>query len=214
MSVLGADRITDIDLLHGSRTVLYAPKAHGALIGRRGAYEDFLRGALERHVLPEDKELWLQHLQPDYIKEKLKDKDSYSFTSSVRKNEHSPAKVKKATVTAIDMRLGRVCMARTDITDSVEAERRSQEALKEALREAERANRAKSEFLSNVSHDIRTPMNAIMGMTSIAMNNLDNPEQLRDSLDKIVVSSKHLLGLINNVLDMSKIEAGKLVLNR
>ena len=214
MSVLGADRITDIDLLHGSRTVLYAPKAHGALIGRRGAYEDFLRGALERHVLPEDKELWLQHLQPDYIKEKLKDKDSYSFTYSVRKNEHSPAKVKKATVTAIDMRLGRVCMARTDITDSVEAERRSQEALKEALREAERANRAKSEFLSNVSHDIRTPMNAIMGMTSIAMNNLDNPEQLRDSLDKIVVSSKHLLGLINNVLDMSKIEAGKLVLNR
>ena len=105
-------------------------------------------------------------------------------------------------------------MARTDITDSVEAERRNQETLKEALREAERANKAKSEFLSNVSHDIRTPMNAIMGMTSIAMDNLQNPTELRDCLDKIVVSSKHLLGLINNVLDMSKIEAGKLVLNR
>ncbi len=112
------------------------------------------------------------------------------------------------------MRLGRVCMARTDITESVEAERRNQETLKEALREAERANKAKSEFLSNVSHDIRTPMNAIMGMTSIAMDNLQNPTELRDCLDKIVVSSKHLLGLINNVLDMSKIEAGKLVLNR
>lgn len=105
-------------------------------------------------------------------------------------------------------------MARTDIADSVEAERRNQETLKEALREAERANKAKSEFLSNVSHDIRTPMNAIMGMTSIAMDNLQNPTELRDCLDKIVVSSKHLLGLINNVLDMSKIEAGKLVLNR
>ena len=214
MSVLGADRITDIDLLNGTRTVLYASKIHGALIGRRGTYQDFMDSAIERHVVPEDRELWLSMLNCDYIKEQLKDKDSYSFTYSARKNPYYPAKVKKATVTAIDMRLGRVCMARTDITESVEAERRNQETLKEALREAERANKAKSEFLSNVSHDIRTPMNAIMGLTSIAMHNLQNPTELRDCLDKILVSSKHLLGLINNVLDMSKIEAGKLVLNR
>lgn len=214
MSVLGADRITDIDLLHGTRTVLYAGVIHGALIGRRGPYQDFLEASMERHVVPEDRQLWLGMLQPDYIKEQLKDKDSYSFSYSVYKNKNYPPKVKKVTVTAIDMRLGRVCMARTDITDSVEAERRSKEALEAALLEAERANKAKSEFLSNVSHDIRTPMNAIMGMTAIAMNNLENPRELHDCLDKILVSSKHLLGLINNVLDMSKIEAGKLVLNR
>ena len=214
MSVLGADRITDIDLLHGTRTVLYAGKIHGTLIGRRVAYQDFLKGALERHVVPEDRELWLSKLNPEYIAEQLKDKDSYSFTYSVYKNENFPPKVKVATVTAIDMRLGRVCMARTDITASVEAERRSKEALEAALLEAERANKAKSEFLSNVSHDIRTPMNAIMGMTNIAMNNINNPAELKDCLDKIVISSKHLLGLINNVLDMSKIEAGKLVLHR
>ena len=214
MSVLGADRVTDIDLLHGTRTVLHAERTHGALIGRRFTYQDFLKSSVERHVVPEDRELWLKHLQPDFIKEQLQTKDSYSFTYSVYKNPHFPPKVKMATVSAIDMRLGRVCMARTDITASVEAERRSKEALEAALQEAERANRAKSEFLSNVSHDIRTPMNAIMGMTSIAMNNLQNPTELRDCLDKILVSSKHLLGLINNVLDMSKIEAGKLVLNR
>ena len=82
-----------------------------------------------------------------------------------------------------------------------------------AKKEAEQANLAKSEFLSNMSHDIRTPMNAIVGMTAIATTNLDKPDQVRDCLRKITLSSKHLLGLINDVLDMSKIESGKLTLN-
>ena len=86
-------------------------------------------------------------------------------------------------------------------------------ALAEARAAAEHANRAKSEFLSNMSHDIRTPMNAIVGMTAIASSNIKNPEQVRDCLKKITLSSKHLLGLINDVLDMSKIESGKLTLN-
>ena len=86
-------------------------------------------------------------------------------------------------------------------------------AVEKAQREAEHANRAKSEFLSNMSHDIRTPMNAIVGMTAIAAANMDRPEQVRDCLRKIALSSKHLLGLINDVLDMSKIESGKLTLN-
>ncbi|MDE5597056.1 MAG: response regulator, partial [Lachnospiraceae bacterium] len=78
---------------------------------------------------------------------------------------------------------------------------------------AERSNRAKSEFLSNMSHDIRTPMNGIMGMTSVAISNMDNPPRVRSCLKKIHVSSRHLLGLINDMLDMSKIESGNLVLN-
>lgn len=81
-----------------------------------------------------------------------------------------------------------------------------------ARQEAERANRAKSEFLSNMSHDIRTPMNAIVGMTAIAAANIDNKAQVQNCLKKISLSNKHLLGLINDVLDMSKIESGKLVL--
>ena len=78
---------------------------------------------------------------------------------------------------------------------------------------AERSNRAKSEFLSNMSHDIRTPMNGIMGMTSIAIGSLDDPPRVRSCLKKIHVSSRHLLGLITDMLDMSKIESGKLALN-
>ena len=91
--------------------------------------------------------------------------------------------------------------------------RRQLAAVEKAQREAERANRAKSEFLSNMSHDIRTPMNAIVGMTAIASANMDNREQVASCLRKISLSSKHLLGLINDVLDMSKIESGKLTLN-
>ena len=85
--------------------------------------------------------------------------------------------------------------------------------LRRAKREADRANMAKSEFLSNMSHDIRTPMNGIVGMTAIAQANIDDQARVTDCLAKISLSSKHLLGLINDVLDMSKIESGKLSLN-
>lgn len=82
-----------------------------------------------------------------------------------------------------------------------------------ARKEATKANKAKSEFLSSMSHDIRTPMNGIVGMTAIAMTNIDDKVRVKDCLTKITLSSKHLLGLINDVLDMSKIESGKLSLN-
>ena len=82
-----------------------------------------------------------------------------------------------------------------------------------ARKEAEQANTAKQDFLSSMSHDIRTPMNAIIGMTSLAIDHADNPGQVQDYLRKIDLSSKHLLGLINDVLDISKIESGKMALN-
>ena len=82
-----------------------------------------------------------------------------------------------------------------------------------ARKEAEHANAAKQEFLSSMSHDIRTPMNAIIGMTSLATNSAGSPEQIQEYLRKIALSSKHLLGLINDVLDISKIESGKMTLN-
>ncbi len=92
--------------------------------------------------------------------------------------------------------------------------RKQVSALDEARHEAIEANKAKSEFFSNMSHDIRTPMNAVVGMTAIAIANIDNIQQVKHCLRKISLSSKHLLGLINDVLDMSKIESGKMVLNK
>lgn len=91
--------------------------------------------------------------------------------------------------------------------------RRQMEALEQAREEAINADKAKSEFLSSMSHDIRTPMNAIVGMTEIAIRNIKDPARVEDCLHKVKLSSKHLLGLINDVLDMSKIESGKMSLN-
>ncbi len=88
----------------------------------------------------------------------------------------------------------------------------SQQALSEALTAAEHANRAKTVFLNNMSHDIRTPMNAIVGFTALAASHIDNREQVQDYLGKISVSSQHLLSLINDVLDMSRIESGKVTI--
>ena len=91
--------------------------------------------------------------------------------------------------------------------------RQQMEELDQARKEAVRANKAKSEFLSNMSHDIRTPMNAIVGMTAIATANINDNQQVQNCLKKISLSSRHLLGLINDVLDRSKIESGKLTLS-
>lgn len=106
-----------------------------------------------------------------------------------------------------------VLFARQDVTESKMLELKKNAALQDAFQAAEAANQAKREFLSHMSHDIRTPMNAIMGMTAIAAIHVEDTARVTDCLNKITISSKHLLGLINEVLDMSKIESGKLVLS-
>ncbi len=96
-----------------------------------------------------------------------------------------------------------------DVDDIMREQLRQEQLLKDALAAAEHASHAKTTFLNNMSHDIRTPMNAIMGYTALAATHLDNKEQVSDYLSKISVSSSHLLSLINDVLDMSRIESGK-----
>ena len=99
-----------------------------------------------------------------------------------------------------------------NVDDLIKKERQQEMALQEAYDAAEAANRAKTNFLSNMSHDIRTPMNGIIGMTTIAAAHIDDKVRVQDSLQKISLASKHLLSLINEVLDMSKIESGKVQL--
>ena len=96
-----------------------------------------------------------------------------------------------------------------EITEQVKRQREQVRMLQDALAQAEHANNAKTTFLNNMSHDIRTPMNAIIGFTTIALSHIDNRDQVLDSLHKVLSSSKHLLSLINDILDMSRIESGK-----
>ena len=102
-----------------------------------------------------------------------------------------------------------VMVVSKDITDQVKKQREQTQALQDALMQAQHANKAKTTFLSNMSHDIRTPMNAIIGFSTIAVSHIDNREQVLDCLQKVLASSNHLLSLINDILDMSRIESGK-----
>lgn len=115
-------------------------------------------------------------------------------------------------ITAAETENGRpvaVTLAVRSIDDIIHREEEQKEMLALAAERAESANLAKSDFLSRMSHDIRTPMNAILGMTAVAGMHIDEKERVLDALGKITVSSKHLLGLINEILDMSRIESGK-----
>ncbi len=102
-----------------------------------------------------------------------------------------------------------VMVVMKEITESVRKQKEQTQALQDALMQAQHANRAKTTFLSNMSHDIRTPMNAIIGFATIAASHIDNKDQVKDCLQKVLSSSNHLLSLINDILDMSRIESGK-----
>ena len=99
------------------------------------------------------------------------------------------------------------------VDEETRAEMEKKNLLEDALAQANRASKAKSVFLSNMSHDIRTPMNAIIGFTALASTHIDNREQVEEYLKKIMTSGNHLLSLINDVLDMSRIESGKIYLD-
>ena len=215
MLALGTDRVVDLDLIHDRYKLLYAENNHKKLIGREFSFKKHIDKVAQEHVLPADREIWQKLLDKDYILEQLQKRGRYSFNYRVRKNADSDVvKIKKLTLAPVDMRLERICVVRMDVTDSVADEVRSKQAIEQALAAAEQANRAKSEFLSNMSHDIRTPMNAVLGMTEIALDNMDSRAEVESCLKKISISGKHLLDLINNVLDMSRIEAGRMSVNR
>lgn len=137
----------------------------------------------------------------------------YEFTLPYLANDGSE-KNKQINVLWGDEGHHTICLVRCDVTDIISAEKNSRSVLQNALDLAQEANRAKTDFLSAMIHDIRTPMNAIIGMTDLALDDLDNRQHLSEYLDIIKSSSSHLLTLINDILDMSRIEKGKLKLAR
>ncbi len=146
-----------------------------------------------------------------YMQEQLDRQNAYTFIVEM-KDDDGELRVKRFQVFYINKELGRVCVARTDVTDVVRQEQRQKEELAAALVAAEQANAAKSDFLSRMSHEIRTPMNAIIGMSAIAAQSIGDDEQVADCISKIGISSRFLLSLINDILDMSRIESGKMLL--
>ncbi|MBO5278788.1 MAG: response regulator [Lachnospiraceae bacterium] len=152
---------------------------------------------------------YMEKLSLEYIRTKNED---YSFTfENLTDDGISYLQMRVAFVQEADGS-DVVVLGTRNVDDLIKKERQQERALQAALDAAEAANKAKTNFLSNMSHDIRTPMNGIIGMTAIAATHIDDRERVKDSLKKITQASKHLLSLINEVLDMSKIESGKVQL--
>ena len=189
----------------------------GFKVGERFKYLKSVTDYANRYITDKYREEFLQFIQPDAVREGLKHQQVISYTYTVFRHDHeSYETVRFARVHLPGEQEGdhinRVgaCFANTD------AETRKnmvqQQSLSDALASAEEASRAKTAFLSNMSHEIRTPMNAIIGLDNIALNDPDTPEKTKGYLEKIGDSADHLLGLINDILDMSRIESGRMTL--
>ncbi|MCI6997492.1 MAG: response regulator [Eubacterium sp.] len=168
-----------------------------------------LRGYAEELVSERSRSEFVEKLSLDHIRA---DGQDYSLTyEKLTDNGIIYLQARVAFVREKNGGLAAVVGTR-NVDDLIKKERQQEMALQAAFDAAEAANKAKTDFLSNMSHDIRTPMNGIIGMTAIAAAHLDDRERVKDSLQKITQASKHLLSLINEVLDMSKIESGKVQL--
>ena len=177
-------------------------------------YDEAIMRFLDSHNSEEDKKDVREMFRTKTMLKNLEERPSgYDFLFSYKENDGG-LHYKQVNVLWGDANHRTICMVRADVTDMLAAERQTKKILEDALALAEEANKAKSEFLSAMSHDIRTPMNAITGMTALAAAHLDDRERVADCLKKISVSSGHLLSLINDILDMSKIERSNITLNR
>ena len=177
-----------------------------------GAYHDFVEQVVAKYKTLEPLDALAALFSPENIRKNLQDEnDIYKFEyCSMDENTY-----KIASIIPLEWdgtKLVKALLASMDVSQEKKAEIESHKALKDAYRAAENASRAKTEFLSNMSHDIRTPMNAIVGLTAIAGANIESQDRVVECLGKITKSSRHLLGLINEVLDMARIESGRMSL--
>ena len=170
--------------------------------------DELLREYVENAVYEEDRGVFVDICTCENLKKTLSGTNNYYLTYRIEfESTMRYFQVKAVRVGSTGAVLGFRC-----IDDEIRKELEKQDLLENALKQANRASSAKSAFLSNMSHDIRTPMNAIIGFTTLALSHLDNIERVEECLKKISISGDHLLELINNVLDMSRIESGKVFL--
>lgn len=171
-------------------------------------YEKAYHSFIDRDVAPQDKNILMDLMSAENVIQHLKEKDSYSvrFLSRGEGGEliHSMLKWVK-----VSNDPSKVILGQANVEEEFKENERQKKFLEDALDQARHANEAKSMFLSNMSHDIRTPMNAIIGYTEIAQVHVDDEKKVAECLGKIMIASKHLLDLLNNVLDMSRIESGR-----
>ena len=205
---------SDVFLTDPAHDDMLAMKIRGQMIDSEKrlirSYQKFWKDYVDGHVVAEDAEKVLSAVTPESLGLRLRDCPEYSLDFRVRQD--GGIHYNQAKFVRVDGSDGRFIIGLRNVDAQVLAELDRQKVLQDALTLAQRANRAKTSFLNNMSHDIRTPMNAIIGFTTLAATHLDKPHQVKDYLAKIQTASNHLMSLINDVLDMSRIESGKVTI--
>ena len=198
-----------VNLKDDSFEILHMDHALSSVFKMDGDRSDMVT-FIENHVHPDDRQTMLRVIDKDYVRKTLCTQDEIDFSA------REILGGKERTMRGMIMKgvdENHIAIGFLDVTEEVEEERRRQKELQDALNMAEAANRSKTSFLFNMSHDIRTPMNAITGFTMMARKNASDSVKLTGYLDKIASAGDHLLELINKVLDMSRIESGKVELD-
>ncbi len=200
--------ITQVDLANNSSI---AVKLRGEMVDydhmESRPYDETWAKFVDTYVHPADREALREKISPPALMRAMEDTDVCMIPFRLLLDGEVHYLQAKYAMAGDDRR--KLIMGIRNADAEVKAEEERRKILQDALAAAEHANRAKTTFLNNMSHDIRTPMNAIIGFTALAAAHIDNPKQVADYLGKISVSSEHLLSLINDVLDMSRIESGK-----
>lgn len=187
---------------------VFAPVFAGEL-----SFQDSMESYIQSAVYEEDRDTLRQACSLAELREKLSQKKTYYINyRAVLEGEVKFYQIKAVRAGTWDGRRG-VVLGFRNVDSEMRTELEKRSLLEDALFQANRASRAKSTFLSNMSHDIRTPMNAIVGFTNLAISHVDHKEQVKEYLKKILTSGNHLVSLINDVLDMSRIESGKMHLD-
>ena len=201
-------------------TGYYIPSKHQVVLTGifgdcRGSYElnvpveaSLLMKDMQDRMEPAEYENLISSIDQEEIRRALKNGEDYTIVYDLK--EKGELRRKKLTLCRMYEMQEETAIIQSDVTDAYEKEQEQMTQLSEALEAAESANQAKSDFLSRMSHDIRTPMNAIIGFSTLMVKDASDEEKVQDSAKKILSSGRHLLGLINDVLDMSKIESGKM----
>ncbi len=173
-----------------------------------GVYSRHIIKYAREHVVEEDIERIIREMSLDNVFAQLERHVVYTVLVKVR--EGSDIAYKRIQYAYLDKENKKIIMTRSDVTEIVRHENEQRVILQNALMQAEAASVAKSEFLSRMSHEIRTPMNAIIGMAALAAQNASNTDQVIDCISKVGISARFLLSLINDILDMARIESGKI----
>lgn len=182
---------------------------HNRIVSLKETMEQYIQD----FVYNEDREMLRQASSWEKLRKELSDHNLYYVNYRISDNEGTKYYQMKVVKTGTDEGSQGIVMGFHSVDAETRDEMEKKSLLEDALSQANKANQAKSMFLSNMSHDIRTPMNAIVGFTTLALTHLDEMEQVKEYLEKIKTSGDHLLNLINDVLDMSRIESGKMKLD-